>query len=605
MKFNYVRFKNFLSFGDELYTIQLSDPGITLLTGDNQKDGGSNGSGKSSAIVESVVYGLFGQTTKNLKADQIINNKNKCDCYVELSFNISQDEYVIRRYREHSEFGNKLVFEKNGVDVSKEKIRDTQDMIEATIHIGFKSFVSSIVLSQERIANFAETEPIERKRILENLLMFEFISKYHKGVKEILRKINPQLEILNMSLNEKRKTTNVLTNNLISYVDRFEEVEQAKRTKIEMLQEQLAGWKQIDVAKELSVRTQITEKTHEKESLVAKKEAAEEIVFQAKGNIKKKQTSINDRLREIDDINKNPEVCPVCKSKIKDGALKEYIQKLTDEVESWKTEAVELQRIISDGTEEVSKLLKRIEAKTLEISTLNSTISSLKDDEILNIQQKITQAESEKSILESQIGGDIEQDEHVKTTQSKLEEIKLEVKDIKTKIQNLEEEKKYYDWWKEALGNSPNSVKSFCVNHVLTSLNKYIKYYLEFFGYDITYTLNVELEDTIVKDGELITFSQLSGGEKRSVELSLVFALYEIVKLKLPDNINIIVLDELMSHFLDDVRISGALEILNELEERKLSVFVIDHKNLIKENLDCKIINIIKDKEGFSSLEVA
>ena len=46
MKFNYVKFKNFLSFGDYLCVIDLSQPGLTLITGDNQKDGGSNGSGK-------------------------------------------------------------------------------------------------------------------------------------------------------------------------------------------------------------------------------------------------------------------------------------------------------------------------------------------------------------------------------------------------------------------------------------------------------------------------------------------------------------------------------------------------------------------------------
>ena len=73
------------------------------------------------------------------------------------------------------------------------------------------------------------------------------------------------------------------------------------------------------------------------------------------------------------------------------------------------------------------------------------------------------------------------------------------------------------------------------------TINKYINYYLTFFGYDITYELDAELEDIIIKDGEDISFNQLSGGEKRSVEISLVFALYEIVKLKMPDNINIIV----------------------------------------------------------------
>ena len=73
MKFNYIKFKNFLSFGDYLCVIDLSEPGLTLITGDNQKDGGSNGSGKSTAIVDSITYALFGKTTKKLKAEGAVS----------------------------------------------------------------------------------------------------------------------------------------------------------------------------------------------------------------------------------------------------------------------------------------------------------------------------------------------------------------------------------------------------------------------------------------------------------------------------------------------------------------------------------------------------
>ena len=184
-----------------------------------------------------------------------------------------------------------------------------------------------------------------------------------------------------------------------------------------------------------------------------------------------------------------------------------------------------------------------------------------------------------------------------------IEGIKKEAKDIRLKMKRLEHDAHLFEWWKEALSNSPSSMKTFSVNQILISLNKYINYYLNFFGFNITYSLSAELNDTITKDGEEIPFGALSGGEKRSVEISLVFALYEIVRIRLPDNINIIVLDELLSRYLDEVRITDALGILNELEERQLSIFVIDHKNLIKESLNCKTINITKGKNGFSTLE--
>jgi DNA repair exonuclease SbcCD ATPase subunit len=605
MKFNYVSFKNFLSFGDELSTIQLSDPGITLLVGTNEKDGGGNGAGKSTAIVESIVYGLFGQTTKELRAEQVVNNKTKCDCYVEVSFDINQDNYIIRRYRQHSEFGNKLVFEKNSVDVSKEKVRDTQEFIESIIQIGFKSFVLSIVLSQEKIANFAETDPTERKKIIENLLMFDFISKYHKNAKEILRIINPKLDMLNLSLNEKRETINTLSTNLLSYVDNWEATEKTKKERIKYLNKQVSDWAHLDLEKELSIRNQIKQKIREKEILESKKENVEEVAFNAKANIKKDNAELKSKNGDVDEVNKNPDVCPVCGTKLKEEALRDYINKIVSERDALSDDIDSQQKLLEENTEEVSNLIKKIAIKATEISTLNSLIAAeIKDEDIANIKEKIMKAENEIFVLSPQIDKNIEEDEYVKSTQKKIDDLKLEAKDIKQKLLKLEEEKTYYDWWKDALSNSSNSVKSFCVNHVLKSFNKYINYYLNFFNYDMSYSLDVELQDTIVKDGEPITFSQLSGGEKRSVEISLVFALYEIVKLKLADNINIIVLDELLSRHLDEVRINGALEILNELKGRDLSIFVIDHKSLIKESLDCKMLNIIKNKEGFSNLEI-
>jgi DNA repair exonuclease SbcCD ATPase subunit len=606
MKFNYVKFKNFLSYGDDIYTIPLAEAGITLISGSNLKDGGSNGSGKSTAIVESVVYALFGQTTKKLKAEQIVNNKIKKDCFVEISFDINQDNYLIRRYRQHSELENALVFEKNGTDISIEKIRATQRLIESTIKISFKSFILSIVLSQEKMAGFAENDPIERRKIIENLLMYDFISKYHKATKETLRTIRPEIESLRRTYKDKKEIANTLTSSLLNYVERWEASEKTKSDRVKELKDELDGWKEINPSEEIKEREDLQKKKEEKENFVNKKESFEESLFTATGDLKKLKNKLKLKSEEIEEINKNPENCPVCGNAIKNKLFKDYLQKRIDERDE-SQELIDMQNEnIKDLKTKIRKYERKIEQKTQDIIELNEKIYiDLSDEEVHNLQEKITSAESEINVLESQIETPIEEDEYIVSTQKKVKEIKLEYKRIHKKIQRLEKEQTHYEWWRDALGNSPNSMKSFCVNHILKSLNKYINYYLDFFGYDISYELNAELEDIIVKDNEQTTFNQLSGGEKRSVEISLLFSLYEIVRLKMPDNINIIVLDEILSNYLDDVRITGALEILSDLEKRKLSIFVIDHRNLIKENLDCKVIEITKDKDGFSSLELS
>ncbi len=604
MRFNYVSFRNFLSYGDELSTVNLNEGGITLVNGENKRDGGSNGSGKSSAVIDSVVYALFGQITKKLKADQIVNNRSKKDCYVELSFNINTDEYLIRRYRLHSEMSNSLILEKNGKDISGEGIRDTQRNIEQVIKMSFKSFVLSIVLSQEKISNFAESDPLERKKIVENLLMYDFLSRYHKASKEILRIINPKIRELIDKIKEREETINTLSTNLMSYIDKWESQFTSKTDRINELKVALGEWSNLNVEEELSKKRKI----EQLKELVDTKSKAIKDTESIESDLKKKIKSYNSKLykihKEVHELNVNPEECPVCGSKIKEGTLKKYLQGKIDGANELRElinfDEIKAKEIRDSIKKDTIKLNGYIEKKNELVSSVNEELSI---DDLNHISDKISEAEQEIRILENQLDIDIEKDPYIIDTQNKVNELRQKKKRLARKLKRLEEEKEYYEWWKLALSNSPNSIKTFCVNHVLQSLNKYISYYLEFFKFDVTYQLDNELNDVIEKDSQKASFAQLSAGEKRSIELSLIFALHEIVRLKMPDDINIIVLDELLSTNLDDVRITSGVDILSELANRDLSVFVIDHKNYLKDNLECKNLNIIKDKEGISRLE--
>jgi DNA repair exonuclease SbcCD ATPase subunit len=609
MRFNYIRFKNFLSYGDEMQELNFSDNGINLVIGKNNKDGGSNGSGKSSGVVESLVYGLFGKTTKKIKADEVTNNKTKKDCFVEVSFSIGRDSFNIMRYRNHTEYENSLILFKNNKDISGESKNDTQKYIENIIKVSFRSFILSIVLSQEKVENFAEKDSLERRKIIENLLMYDFISKYHKATKEILRTINPELNNLESKINEKKESINTLTENLLNYIENKEVEESQKQNKIKNLEAELEKLSKINPEYELEIRDTINNFKKDLNNLNSKIEATEDEISQQRSYIKKYDKSIKTKEKEIDEVKNNPKLCPiiehrpVCPYLEKDETLENFLNKK-------KSELQEINRLKEESEDKLTKMgniLSDLESNynstKNKINELSSNLSSDLDyEEVKNAHEEIPRIKSEISILKKS-NFDLSQDTYVEKCNTQIEELKSALNKLKKKWRRLEKEKTYYEWWKGALSNSPNSIKSYCINHILTSLNKYINYYLEYFKYDFSYFLNNELEDSIEKDGEDISFGNLSGGEKRALEISLVFALFEIVRMKIPDDINIVVLDELLSTNLDDVRVSSVIEILSELEERGLNVFVIDHKSYLKDNLDCrKVIEVSKDKKGFSRL---
>jgi DNA repair exonuclease SbcCD ATPase subunit len=602
MRFIYVKFKNFLSYGDKEECIDLTKPGIKLVLGKNLQDEGSNGSGKSTAIVDSIVFALYGKVTKKMSLEKIVNNINKKDCFVELVFLIGKDTYKIQRYREHSEFKNRIIFYKNDKDVSCDKATTTQELIEATIKISFKSCVLSIVLSQEKLENFAETEEAERKKIIENLLMFAFITKYKKTVNEIVKSLESDYDKESQRFKDKAEMVNTLSKNILEYVEKEEKKEAEKENTRKKLNEKLKEYKSINVDLELELLKEKEEfesdyKVHEDNSKTFKKDISK------KENV---ITDLNDEISEkkksIIDTEKNPDKCPVCNGIINEEDFKKYISKekkelksLEEELKSEKTLAKELnEKWNNECTKcfDISKSINEIKKKTK---------STLDEDELNSIKMEIPSIEKELELLDEKF--DIEKDSYVISTTKQINEANDIAGKIKDVVKKLKTKIKYFSWWKEALGNSSNGMKSFCINYILQSFNKYINYYLKFFHFDIEYNLDKELNDTIIKKGIETSFGQLSGGEKRSVELSLVFALYEILRGKMTDEINIMVLDELLSHKLDEARIESVIEILKELESRNMSIFIIDHKGSIKDILECETINIIKNKDGFSTIE--
>ena len=82
-----VYIQNFLSVGKPGIEITFQE-GINLITGLNLDKDSRNGVGKST-IIESIYWCLFGDTMRDLKKDQIINNINKKECAVSLYFSVS------------------------------------------------------------------------------------------------------------------------------------------------------------------------------------------------------------------------------------------------------------------------------------------------------------------------------------------------------------------------------------------------------------------------------------------------------------------------------------------------------------------------------------
>jgi len=89
INFKYVRWKNFLSTGNQPTEIQLDRNATTLIIGEN-------GAGKST-ILDALCFGLFGKPFRNISKNQMINSINNGGTSVEVEFIIGSVNYKVIR----------------------------------------------------------------------------------------------------------------------------------------------------------------------------------------------------------------------------------------------------------------------------------------------------------------------------------------------------------------------------------------------------------------------------------------------------------------------------------------------------------------------------
>ena len=78
IEFKTIKWKNFLSTGNNFTEVNLNDHNKTLIIGEN-------GAGKST-ILDALCFGLFNKPFRKITKPQLINSVNLADCVVEVNF---------------------------------------------------------------------------------------------------------------------------------------------------------------------------------------------------------------------------------------------------------------------------------------------------------------------------------------------------------------------------------------------------------------------------------------------------------------------------------------------------------------------------------------
>ena len=139
--FEKVRWKNFLSTGNQFTEIDLNRNETTLIIGEN-------GAGKST-VLDALCFALFGKPFRTISKSQLINTVNAMETVVEIEFSIASRNYKVVR----SIKPNKFEIWQNDKMLNQEaNNRDYQKILEQQIlKLNYRSFTQVVILGSSNI----------------------------------------------------------------------------------------------------------------------------------------------------------------------------------------------------------------------------------------------------------------------------------------------------------------------------------------------------------------------------------------------------------------------------------------------------------------------
>lgn len=551
IKFEKVKVRNFLSFGPNPIEFEYKN-GLNFVTGFNKDYNTFNGVGKTSLLVESISFALFGETYRDISQSGIINEQVKDECIVELWFYVNDDQYKVVR----SLKPNKLYLYKGQTDISRTIPETNKDIINI-LGISKSIFNNTLVMTNNQKNNFLGQSKDLKSKFIEGILSLEVFSRMLEQAKKDYNEHQKKVDKSETVIEELKKS-------IISderYQTDFDEKNSNQIIRLQQEKSNIRQTQNVD-------RTAEIEQLFQQYELIEKNDIPPIRIKIEKAKNKKAEfftteKHLKDDLQKLDDIKT---VCPTCKRPMGDHNPDD-IQKEKDEI---KTKIKDNSEMIGKFIAAISKAEKQIDEKEQECKKIKTQILEYQKE-----QQKFENIQTQLNDIDRRI-------DELRTVINPFSQKIVDQKQILTVLQaeyqELEKELKIKDAIKFI--TSGQGVKSTIVKKILDTLNNRLAYYLKKLNSPHTCKFNEFFEEQILnKDGKEISYGNASGGEAKRIDFALLFAFRDIRRLQSGVSVNLTVLDEILDaaidiHGQEDIQIM-LKDIAKETDE---CFYIITHR---------------------------
>ena len=189
--FEKVRFKNFLSYGNNWTEIELNKSKDTLIIGEN-------GAGKST-FLDALSYGLYMKPFRKVNNPQLVNSINKKHLVVEVEFSVGGNKYKVVRGHAPRKFE---VYQNGDLLNQDAHTKDYQKVLETQIlKMTYKSFTQIVVLGSRNFVPFMQLSTADRKTVIEDLLDIQIFSQMAALLKDKLSDNRSELQTIEYEIN--------------------------------------------------------------------------------------------------------------------------------------------------------------------------------------------------------------------------------------------------------------------------------------------------------------------------------------------------------------------------------------------------------------------
>ncbi len=565
--FQKIRWRNFLSTGNQFTEVDFQQNATNLIVG-------TNGTGKST-VLDALTFSLFNKPFRKINKGQLANSTNEKDCLVEVDFELNSKQYRVRRGIKPNLF--EIVVD--GTPMHKEADdRVMQKMLEENIlKVNYKSFTQIVILGSTNFVPFMQLSGSNRREVIEDLLDIRIFSAMNSLIKDKIKGQKDEIKTLDLSKDNIKDKVEMQTNFI-------EELEKIGKGRIEENKKKMRS-----IGDEVCVL--INQNEHDNDKVYGLNEEQKNLTG-ASEKLKKLNTLKGKITQKVSTITKEHKfftehtVCPTCSQNIEEEFR---VNRITDA----QTKATELQT----GYRELEEAIQKEEEREHQFTKLSKEITKLNNG-ISKNHTLISGFNRQIRDLESEIQRLTDQHANRNTEQEKLAEFNQNLQEVFKKLADKKEEVMYHDFAYSLLKD--DGVKTKIIKKYLPLINQQVNRFLQMMDFYINFKLDEEFSETIESPiHEKFSYASFSEGEKMRIDLALLFTWREVARVKNSVNTNLLIMDEIFDSSLDGFGTDEFLKIIRFVI-KDANVFVISHKADLQDKFN-SVIRFEKVK-GFSRM---